>query len=128
MNTKKINFNNLSYVIELERRSYFHKVKDGIKQMYRIQEEKVTIVGHSYRGVVVQCFLAKVVKQGWKNKYIKAFIPHSAPFGVATNFIWALKEGILPFVLWGDAVFNGIKRMGEDVIRTFKSQTLYYYL
>ena len=93
--------------------------------MYRIQEEKVTIVGHSYRGVVVQYYLAKVVKQGWKNKYIKAFIPHSAPFGGATNFIWTLEEGILSFVLWGGAIFNVVKRMGGDVICTFAS--LYYY-
>ena len=61
-------------------------------------EKPVTVVGHSYGGLLMLYFLRNEVDQKWKKKYIKAFIPLGSPFGGATKALGALMHGDLPGV------------------------------
>ena len=62
--------------------------------MYQVNEEKVTIVGHSMGGPVTLYFLNNVVSQDWKDEYINAFIPLSGAWSGANMVLPILISGL----------------------------------
>ena len=108
----------LMYVVELKGQGYFRQVKTLIETMFdKNGQKRITIVAHSYGGVLMLYFLRNEVERKWKNKYIKAFIPLGSPFGGATKIIGALAYGKLPI----DLKLKPIKTLGKKLIRTFPS-------
>ena len=97
-------------------------MKTKIEMMFSTNGKKrITIVAHSYGGVVMLYFLRNEVEQKWKHKYIKAFIPLGSPFGGATKIVGALVYGRLPFEIPFKDVRTFVSRQLRPAIRTFPS-------
>ena len=110
------------YVVELKGQGYFGQVKTLIETMFdKNGQKRVTIVAHSYGGLLMVYFLRNEVNQKWKKKYIKAFIPLGSPFGGATKIVGALAYGELPIDLILPSLTTMLNEYLRPVIRTFPS-------
>ncbi len=108
---------------ELEKRGYFNRLKSLVEDTYRRNgNTRVTLVAHSMGGLVSLHFLTGFsgINQAWKNKYIHAYIPLSAP--------WSGSVGAMQGVVSGYNLPNlfkfAYKLIGKFVIsisRTFES-------
>ena len=79
---------------ELERVGYYSDFKSLIEDMYKTDNEKVSIVVHSMGGPVTLYFLNKVVTQDWKDKYINAYIPLSGAWSGANGGLLTFISGV----------------------------------
>ena len=80
-----------------KRKGYFANLKNLIEEMYN--GEGVTLIAHSMGGLMSLYFLNHVVDQGWKDKYIRAYVPIAVPYGEgAVPVIETLFTGKLGFI------------------------------
>ena len=85
----------MQYPVHLESLGYYSELTKLIEQMYKDGgNKKVTIVAHSMGGPVTLYFLNNVVNQGWKDKYIHAFVPLAGAWSGGNKAVQALISGL----------------------------------
>ena len=85
----------MQYPVHLESLGYYSELTKLIEQMYKDGgNKKVTIVAPSMGGPVTLYFLNNVVDQGWKDKYIHAFVPLAGAWSGGSRAVQALISGL----------------------------------
>ena len=104
----------------LEKDCYYDDVQQLIETMYRNNgNTSVTIVTHSMGSPVILYFLAHVVNQKWKDKYLKAFVPLSG--------VWKGSVKTLVSIVTGDP--QGIPGVPPSTVRHLqRSSPATYFL
>jgi lysophospholipase-3 len=80
----------------LERRGYFDRLRNLTEEMYGDSGEPVAMVAHSMGGPMSLYFFNQVVNTGWKEKYIRAYIPLSGAFAGASGALVNVASDALP--------------------------------
>ena len=96
-----------------------------IEEMYEENNQtRVTLVVHSMGGPISLYFLNNVVDQGWKDKYIYAYIPLSGAWDGGATMVEVLLSGLHYTELEGFFVRPNLRNGLRDVART--SQGCYW--
>ena len=111
----------MQYLVHLESLGYYYELTKLIEQMYKDGgNKKVTIVAQSMGGPVTLYFLNNVVDQGWKDKYIHAFVPLSGAWSGGNIALQMLVSGlpsVLQTIFIPDLILKKQKQF-RDVART----------
>lgn len=77
------------------RDKYFSKLKLEIEMYYKLNNEKIVLLTHSYGSVIILYFLnwVEIVEEGFVEKYIHTFINIAAPFLGVSKSISGLLSG-----------------------------------